>query len=76
MKIKAVPASKPAGVRSVAADLAVLAAVDWPVTPGVTLVTMSGGGRTAIGSPSYGLYVALVHAPRRWKTPRPRCQLS
>ena len=49
------PTSKPAGMQAAAADLAALAAVDWPVTlgcPGLTLVPMSGGGRTAIRSPS------------------------
>jgi hypothetical protein len=35
VKIKAVPASKPVGMRSVAADLAALAAVDWPDTLGL-----------------------------------------
>ena len=32
VEIKAVPASKPAGMRALAADLAALAAVDWPAT--------------------------------------------
>lgn len=81
VEIKAVLASKPVDMRSVAADLAPLAAVDWPDTlgwPGVTLVLMSIDGRTAIGSPSYGLYASrwCTARHRQWKTPRPGCQLS
>ena len=80
MEIKAVPASKPARMRAVAADLAALAAVDWPATlafpgPDAGVDERWWQDRHRMAEP-WAVCVALVHGLPPLDEPRPGCQLS
>jgi len=80
VEIKVVPASKPGGMRAVAADLAALATVDCLATlglPGPDAGTDERWWQDLYQiTELWAVCIAMMHGPAPIENPRPECRLS